>query len=261
MLRGVIVKIESKILVTLFLASIAVAVPLNGIAATVTVFAAASLSETLKEIASAYEKTSRDKIVFNFGASSLLARQIEAGAPADVFFSADEAKMDELEKKGLILKETRVSRVSNSLVLVVAADNGAAITNATDLATEKVKRLAIAETQTVPAGIYAKEYLQNVGLWQDVKSKVVPTENVRGALAAVEAGNVEAGIVYKTDAAISKKVRVAYQIPARDSPAISYPVAVVKDARDVRAAKEFTTHLATDAATAVFKKFGFMVRD
>src|SRR5436190_17912786 len=186
----------------------------------VTVFAAASLTDSLKEIAATYEKQSGDKIAFNCGASSMLARQIEEGAPADIFFSSDEAKMDGLEKMGLILKETRKSRLSNSLVIVVAAQEGAPITNPKDLATDKVKRLALAEPKTVPAGIYAKEYLQKQNLWTTVEAKVIPTENVRAALAAVEAGNVEAGIVYKTDAAISKKVTVAYEVPAKDNPPI-----------------------------------------
>src|SRR5882724_11798946 len=193
----------------------------------VTVFAAASLTDSLREIAATYEKQSIDKIVFNFGASSTLARQLEEGAPADIFFSADEAKMNDLEKKGLILKDTRKSRLSNSLAIVVAADQGAAISAPGDLATDKVKRLALAEPKTVSAGIYAKEYLQKQNLWSAVESKVVPTENVRAALAAVEAGNVEAGIVYKTDAAISKQVKVAYEVPINNSPDISYPMAVV----------------------------------
>jgi len=248
-------------LLILFLIGIALVVCQSVMGATVTVFAAASLSESLKEIASAYEKSSGDKIVFNLGASSLLARQIEEGAPADVFFSADEAKMDGLEKKGLILKETRVSRLSNSLVIVVAAENGATINHPKDLATDKVKRLALAETKTVPAGIYAEEYLQTAGLWPQIQSKVVPTENVRGTLAAVEAGNVEAGIVYKTDAAISKKVRVVYEIPVGESPAISYPLAVVKEARELEAAKRFVKQLESSEAAVVFRKFGFIVRE
>ena len=114
----------------------------------ITVFAAASLTESLKEIAAAYEKQSGDKIIFNFGASSTLARQIEEGAPADVFFSADEAKMDGLDKKGLIIRETRKSHLSNVLVIVVAAEGGAAIESAKDLAGDKVKRLALAEPKT-----------------------------------------------------------------------------------------------------------------
>jgi len=230
-------------------------------AATINVFAAASLTDSLKEIATAYEKQSRDKVAFNFGASSFLARQIEEGAPADIFFSADEAKMDGLDAKGLIVKETRKSRLSNSLVIVVASEKGAAITSPKDLATSKVKRLALAEPKTVPAGIYAKEYLQKQNLWKALEAKVIPTENVRGALAAVEAGNAEAGIVYKTDAAISKKVRVAYEVPAIDSPAISYPMAVVKESKQLEAARRFLSRLDSEEAGRIFKKFGFIVRD
>jgi molybdate transport system substrate-binding protein len=227
----------------------------------VTVFAAASLTDSLREIAATYEKHFGVKIVFNFGASSMLARQIEEGAPADIFFSADEAKMDALQQKGVILKETRKSRLSNSLVIVVAADKGAAISGPKDLATDKVKRLALAEPRTVPAGIYAKEYLHKQVLWSAVERKVIPTENVRAALAAVEAGNAEAGIVYKTDAAISKQVKVAYQVPVKDSPAINYPVAVVKEGKQPEAAKKFLQYLGSRDAVKVFERFGFIVRD
>src|SRR5262245_46861187 len=117
--------------------------PFRAIGATVTVFAAASLTESLKEIVGAYERETGDKIVFNLGASSTLARQIEEGAPADIFFSADEAKMDALEKKGLIAKDTRKSRLSNSLVIVVASDSSMQIQSASDLAKPDVKRLAL----------------------------------------------------------------------------------------------------------------------
>ena len=229
-------------------------------AATVTVFAAASLTDSLKEISTVYERQSGDKVLFNFGASSLLARQIEEGAPADIFFSADEAKMDGLGKKGLIVKETRKSRLSNALVIVVASEKGAVIESPKDLTTDKVKRLALAEPRTVPAGIYAKEYLQKQNLWAAVEAKVVPTENVRAALSAVEAGNAEAGIVYKTDAAISKRTRVAYEVPARDSPAISYPMALVKETKQAEAAKKFLQHLDSADAARVFEKFGFILR-
>ncbi len=229
-------------------------------AATVNVFAAASLTDALKEISTNYERQSGDKIVFNFGASSFLARQIEEGAPADIFFSADEVKMDGLDKKGLIQKSTRKSRLSNSLVIVVASEQGAAIKNSRDLASDKVKRLALAEPRTVPAGIYAKEYLQKQNLWSALEAKVVPTENVRAALAAVEAGNAEAGIVYKTDAGISKKVRIAYEVPTADSPAISYPMALVKDSKNKAAAAGFFKHLESEEAGRTFEKLGFIVR-
>ncbi len=192
-------------------------------AAELTVHAATSLSDAMNEIGRAYEKQSGDKLRFNFGASSMLARQIEEGAPADLFFSADEAKMDSLQKKDLLLPGTRHSLLSNLLVIVVPVDASTAPKSAADLVKPEFKKLALAEPQTVPAGIYAREYLQKLGLWDTVKDKVVPTENVRAALAAVESGNVEAGIVYKTDSMISKKVKIAVEIPAVEGPKISYP--------------------------------------
>ena len=242
------------------LATAALAAPLTAEAATISVFAAASLTDSLKEIAAGYEARSGDRILFNFGASSLLARQIQEGAPADIFFSADDAKMDGLEKQGLILKETRRNRLSNALVIIVAAEGGAVIRNPKDLVTDKIKRLALAEPQTVPAGIYAKEFLQKQNLWPAVAAKVVPTDNVRAALAAVEAGNVDAGIVYKTDAALSKRIRVAYEIPRADSPEIRYPMAVVKETKQAEAARRFLEYLESDAAAKIFETFGFVVR-
>ncbi len=227
-------------------------------AANLNVFAAASLTDSLKEIAAAYEKESGDKLIFNFGASSILARQIEEGAPADIFFSADELKMDALEKKDLLLTGTRRKLLGNALVIVVASDNRASITSAEDL--RKMKRLALAEPKAVPAGIYAKEFLTKKGLWTELETKIVPTDNVRAALAAVESGNVDAGIVYKTDAAISKRVKIVFQVPVKDSPDISYPVAVLKESRTPEAAKRFVRHLASDKAAKTFSSFGFLVR-
>jgi molybdate transport system substrate-binding protein len=228
-------------------------------AAEVRVFAAASLTDSMKEIAAGYEQGSGDKVVFNFGASSMLARQIEEGAPADIFFSADEGKMDALEAKGLIDQGTRRNRLSNSLVIVVAAENGAAIHSPGDLASETIKRVALGDPRAVPIGIYAKEYLQKLKLWDAIKSKVVATENVRAALAAVEAGNADAGIVYKTDAAISKKVKIAFEVPLEQGPRIRYPMAMVKDAKGSEAAKKFFGYLDSDEAAKLFKKYGFIV--
>ena len=227
-------------------------------AADLNVFAAASLSDALKEIAKTYESASGDKLHFNLAASSTLALQIKQGAPADVFFSADEAKMDDLAKAGLVVAGTRRSLLSNTLVIVVSADGGAAVSTPADLAKPAVGRVALAEPQTVPAGIYAKEYLQKVGLWKKIIDKVVPTENVRACLAAVESGNVEAGIVYKTDALISKKVKIAYDVAVADGPKISYPLAVLKDSKNQEGARKFADYLASPEAGAVFTKYGFL---
>lgn len=228
-------------------------------AAELSVFAAASLTDALNQIADAYQKQSSDKLAFNFAASSLLARQIQEGAPADVFFSADEAKMDALQNKDLLLKGTRKSLLSNTLVIVVAADNNLKIGSPEDLAKPPIRHLALADPKAVPAGIYSKEFLEKRRLWTAVEGKVIPTENVRAALAAVESGNVEAGMVYKTDAAISTKVKVACEIPAGEGPPISYPVAVLKGTRNVSAARKFVEYLGSSEAIQVFQRYGFIV--
>jgi len=246
-----------KRILSLFVACLALQCALH--AAEVTVFAAASLTDALKEISASYEEQSGDKIVFNFGASSLLERQIEEGAPADIFFSADEPKMDALEKKDLILKETRKSRVSNSLVIVTSADSDLKITSPADLAGSKIRRIALADPKAVPAGVYAKAFLEKEKLWLDVEPKVVPVDNVRAALAAVESGNIEVGMVFKTDAVISKKVKIAYEVPTNIGPKISYPVAVTKNARQVESAKKFANYLGSDDAAKNFTKYGFIV--
>jgi molybdate transport system substrate-binding protein len=230
-------------------------------AAEITVFAAASLTDSLKQIAAVYEKNSGDKIIFNFAASSTLARQIEEGAPADIFFSADEAKMDRLQKKNLIDPATRKRRLGNSLVVVIPNDSALEIKSAGDLTNAAVKQIALADPKAVPAGIYTKAWLTQQKLWLVIEPKVVPTENVRGALAAVESGNVEAGVVYKTDAGISKKVKIACEVPAGDAPVISYPMALVKESAQPDAAKKFLDYLDSPEAGDTFKKFGFSLRD
>jgi len=222
------------------------------------VFAAASLTDSLTEIAAAYEKQSGERIVFNFAASGLLARQIEEGAPADLFFSADEAWADTLGTKGLLVKATRTNLLANSLVIVSALDT-ATVHSPGDLTNAAVKRVALGDPKTVPAGTYAKEYLEKSGLWPGIEKKVVPCENVRAVLAAVESGNVDAGVVYKTDAAISTKVRVAFEAPAGDGPKIIYPAALVKDAPQPEAAKLFLGYLAGKEAAQVFGRHGFVV--
>lgn len=224
----------------------------------ITVFAAASLTNVLQELAEEWQKAGGEKVVFNFSASSTLAVQIEAGAPADLFFSADEAKMDRLEKKGLLLPGSRRSVLGNTLVVVVAADSPLVITGPQDLE-KKVRVLALAEPQTVPAGIYAKEYLRQVGSWSALIDKVVPTDNVRAALATVEAGNADAAIVYATDAAISRKVKIAWQVPAAEGPKISYPLALIAGAKEAAAAGRFADFLTSAESLVTFRRFGFLV--
>jgi molybdate transport system substrate-binding protein len=249
----------ARLRLILFLLAFALSAEGPSRAVELNVFAAASLTDALKEVGTNYEKQCGDKAVFNFGASSLLERQVEEGAPADIFFSADEPKMDSLEKKDLILKETRKSKLSNSLVIVIAADSELQITSPADLTGPKVRRVALADSKAVPAGVYSKAFLEKENLWREIEPKVVPVDNVRAALAAVESGNIEVGMVFKTDAAISKKVKVAYEIPAATGPKISYPMAVTKNAKQVEPAKRFVEYLASDDAAKVFTKYGFIV--
>jgi len=235
-----------------------VLVTLSTAAAQVKVFAAISLRESLREIADQFEKATGDKIVFCLGASSMLARQIEAGATADVFVSADEARMDALQAKGLILKESRCDLLKNSLVIVVAAEKGAPVEGPEDLAGPAVKRVAIADPRAVPAGVYARDYLLKQGLWAKVEKKVVAAMDVRAALAAVVAGNADAGIVYKTDAVTSRQVRVAFAVPGAEGPRITYPVAQVAGGKSPDSGARFLKYLFSPEAQAVFRKHGFV---
>lgn len=234
--------------------------PALAFAANVRVSAAASLTDVLQEIAPAYEKQSGDGLIFNFGASSMLARQIQEDAPTDVFISADELKMDQLSQRGLIVKKSRRSILSNLLVIIVPSDSRLKITAPTDLADPGIRNIALAEPQTVPAGIYAKQYLRKLGIWDKVTYKVIPTDNVRAALAAVESGNAETGIVYKTDALISRVVRIVYEVPKDEGPDISYPAAVVADSKEKAAAQRFLDYLQTPPAQELFKKYGFILK-
>jgi len=231
-------------------------------AAEILVFAAVSLSEALKECASNYQQESGDTVSFSFGGSNDLARQIDAGAPADLFFSADEAKMDFLEKKGRLLAGTRRSILSNSLVIIEPKGAPGKLSEPTQLADNSfVHALALANPDAVPAGIYAKEYLKKIKIWEKISAKVVPTENVRACLAAVESKNVDAGIVYKTDALISKEITVVYEVPASESPQISYPLAVIKESANAQPAERFAEYLESREAAKIFEKHGFTIKE
>jgi molybdate transport system substrate-binding protein len=225
------------------------------------VSAAASLTDVLKEISNGYQSKSRHTVKFNFGPSSGLARQIEEGAPADLFFSADLPQMDSLDKNGRLEPGTRKNLLSNQLVIVVPADSNLTISSSKDLVKAEVKRIALAEPTTVPVGVYTSKYLTDEGLWDKVKLKVVPVQDVRATLASVESGNVEAGFVYKTDAAAFRKVRIAYEVPIGKGPKITYPVAIVKESKRKDAARDFINYVQSPAAKDAFKKYGFVVLD
>ena len=222
----------------------------------VTVYAAASLTDALQEVAQGFEAKTGHKVVFNLGASNDLARQIKAGAPADVFFSADKAQMDGLEAVGLVRAVDRVDVLSNILVVVVPASRTARMSQASDLLA--VRRLALADPEAVPAGVYARTWLQSLALWDTLQDRVIPTLNVRAALSAVESENADAGIVYRTDAAISKRVKVAFEVPKDKGPAIVYPMAPLAASRN-SAAAELVRYLTSPPAREVYRRYGFIV--
>jgi len=231
----------------------------NARAEEIIVSAAASLTDVLKEISTAYQSKSKNTVKFNFGPSSGLARQIEEGAPADMFFSADLPQMDTLQKKNLIEPGTQKTLLSNQLVIIVPADSKLAISSPKGLLKADVKKIALAEPSSVPVGVYSSKYLTDEGLWEQVKAKIVPVQDVRATLASVESGNVEAGFVFKTDAAISNKVHIVYEVPIEKGPKITYPVAIVKESKKKDAARDFMNFLLNPASKAMFKKFGFVV--
>ena len=225
------------------------------------VAAAASLTDALKEVGAAYQAKSRHTVNFNFGASSTLARQIEEGAPTDIFFSADLSQMDRLEQNGRLEPGSRTNLLSNQLVIVVPVDSTLVITSPKDLLKSEVKKIALAEPNSVPVGLYTSNYLKREGLWDKVKGKIVPVLDVRATLASVESANVEVGFVYKTDAAISKKVKVVYAVPFDKAPKITYPVAIMKESKKKDAARDFINFVLGPSGKNSFKKYGFVVLD
>ena len=163
------------------------------------VSAAVSLSDALSVVAAEYERAAGVSVVLNLAGSDTLATQLAAGAPADVFVSADRRQMDRIENDGIIAAATRVDLLANQLVVIVPSTRAQSVTGVDDLRSSRIRRIAIGDPDSVPAGVYAKQYLESAGLWEDVRSKVLPTRDVRAALAVVAAGNAEVGIVYRTD--------------------------------------------------------------
>jgi molybdate transport system substrate-binding protein len=225
-------------------------------ASVVTVSAAVSLTESLETIARLYE-ASGGRVSLNLGASNVLSRQIVNGAPVDLFISADEAQMAIVEKAGMVAGGSRVALLRNQLAIVVSQDRGASVTSAAALATDAVKRIAIGDPEAVPAGVYARIYLQRTGLLDKLRPKLLPSSSVRAALAAVESGGADAGIVYVTDVRASKRVRVAAVISGPDAPDIVYPACVIQSSAKRDAASAFLRFLQSAEAGRVFERFGF----
>lgn len=228
-----------------------------------TVFAAASLKEALDDAAAAYRKQTGVPVRVSYAASSALARQIEQGAPADVFFSADLEWMDYLQQRNRLDVATRRSLLGNRLVLIAPRASTAQVDlrrPATLLAALGDGRLAVGQTRTVPAGKYAKASLESLSLWNGVRPRLAESESVRAALMLVARGETPLGIVYASDAKAEPGVRVVATFPEDSHPPIVYPVAALRGARAAQAAR-FVQWLASPAADALFTKRGFTVKD
>lgn len=223
------------------------------------VFAASSLSEALDEIAVGFRAKTGDAVEFNFAASGTLARQIEAGAPADLFFSADRMTVDDLSKAGLVDDVSVVDVLSNRLVLIVPTGDQSGVKRWEDLADKAVRRIAIGTPGAVPVGTYARAFLEQRGWWDALAGRVMNCVSARGVLAAVASGNVDAGIVFRTDADQSAEVRVVAAVDPDDGPEIVYVLAAVNRPGGVRpATARFRRFLTSEVAADIFRRQGFV---
>ena len=224
------------------------------------VFAASSLTNVLDEIGSAYTVESGQQVTFSYGASSTLARQLESGAKADVFFSADTDWMDYVQSRGLIQAASRNNLLGNQLVLVAPADSDIQLRIKPGFALAAAlgkSRLATGDPDSVPVGKYARSALINLGVWNEVANQLVRADNVRTALAFVAKGEAPLGIVYATDALIDKQVRIVDTFPDNTHVPVVYPVALITQANE--GAARFVKYLRSATAQASFRKYGFTV--
>jgi molybdate transport system substrate-binding protein len=224
----------------------------------ITVSAAVSLTDALSAVAEAYSRTGAT-VRFNFAASNVLARQIVSGAPVDVFISADAAQMDVVAAAGLVSAGSRVDVLRNQLAVAVPSDRPRTLRAIAEIAAPAFKRIAIGDPAAVPVGAYARQYLEQEGLWTAIQPRLVPTGSARAALAAVESGAADAAIVYRTDIRVALRASVAFIVAADRGPRIVYPAAIVKSTASAGESKRFLDFLRGDAAARIFERFGFAV--
>jgi molybdate transport system substrate-binding protein len=227
--------------------------------APLTVSAAISLTDVLTAIAEEYGRQGRGSVSFNFGASNVLARQIVSGAPVDVFISADDAQMDVVATAGMVKAGSRVALLTNQLAVIVPNDRPRTLRSMRELTEPAFRRIASGEPTAVPAGVYAKEYLAREGVWNALQSRIVPTVSVRAAVAAVESGAVDAGIVYRTDARVALRATIALVIPTALGPRIVYPAAIIDSTKAPGDAQRFLDFLRGDPGRRIFERFGFQM--
>ena len=222
------------------------------------VSAAASLTNVMNELAELYAKENPNvEIIFNFGSSGALQQAIENGGDTDLFYSAAQKQMNALDEKGELAEGTRKDLLRNEVVLIVPADSDKGITSYDDVATAKVEKIALGEPKGVPVGQYSEEIFTALNILDAVKAKAVYGSDVRQVLAWTESGEVDCGVVYATDAAISDKVKVICAAPEGTHKPVIYPAAVIKSSKNLDAAKKFLDFTSSDAAKKVFAKYGF----
>ena len=221
-----------------------------------TVSAASSVADVVAEAGRAWAAAGGAGVLVNAAGSHVLARQIAAGAPVDVFLSADHAQMEVAERSGRIVPGSVRDLLANTLVVVVPPGAPHPTLRPQDLAGPRIARVALGNPESVPAGVYARQWLERAGLWPAVSSKVVPTLTVRAALASVRAGRADAGVVFATDARTTPDVPIAYAVPPADVPPIRYPIAVVRGRREAEAAR-FVEFLFSPAARGILTRAGF----
>ncbi len=222
------------------------------------VSAAASLTNAMNELAELYAKDNPNvKIIFNFGSSGALQQAIENGGETDLFFSAAQKQMNALDEKGELADGTRKDLLRNEVVLIVPIDSDKNISDFNDAASAKVEKIALGEPKGVPVGQYSEEIFTTLNILEAVKAKAVYGSDVRQVLAWTESGEVDCGVVYATDAAISDKVKVICAAPEGSHKPVIYPAAAIKSSKNLDAAKKFLDFTSSDAAKKVFSKYGF----
>ncbi|HHY72499.1 MAG TPA: molybdate ABC transporter substrate-binding protein [Bacillus bacterium] len=224
-----------------------------------TISAAASLTDALNEMKQTYENEHKSvHLLFNFNGSGKLALQIEQGAPVDVFLSADQKRMDELEDKSLILADSRQDFTGNKLVLIGSKDKDYGIASFTEINPSSLSHIAVGDPESVPVGTYTKEIITKLGKWDEIESKVVLAKDVRQVLTYVESGNADIGFVYLSDALTSDKVKVLAEADASLHTPIIYPAAVTADSKHQEEAKQFIEFLQSDAGQNILERHGFV---
>lgn len=225
----------------------------------INISAAASLTDALTEIQAAYAKQSNAILQFNFAASGALQKQIQEGAPCDLFISASESHMDTLEEAGLIVADSRKNLLGNALTLIASAEKASVVTGAESLTRADIESISIGTPDSVPAGKYAQQSLESLGVWDQIQDKIVFARDVRQVLEYVDTGNVDCGLVYKSDALMLETGVVIGDLPEDSHSPIVYPAALIKEAAQRDSAMAFFEYLQTDSAKDIFEQYGFTV--